>query len=147
MHGDGSKAVEGSQHIPVEGVPGDGVKLLWDRHLWAHADLLIVEPGQEKGQAEAQQCCALPELDVTNSSLPEPGMALRAALGTGTACSSQQGSIWEQPVGRTHCARSASPLLMGGWAAASSLGMDPWSLPQVIRNILHLCTQPHADSC
>lgn len=55
MHGDGSKAVEGFQHVPVERVPGDGVKLLWDRDLWAHADLLIVKPGWEKGHAETQQ--------------------------------------------------------------------------------------------
>lgn len=45
MHGDGSEAVEGFQHVAVEGVPGDGEKLLWDRDLRARADLLVVKPG------------------------------------------------------------------------------------------------------
>lgn len=45
VHGDRSKAVEGFQHVSVECVPGDRVKLLWDGDLWAHADLLVVKPG------------------------------------------------------------------------------------------------------
>lgn len=44
MHGDGSKAVEGFQDVSVECVPGDREKLLWDRDLWAGADLLVVKP-------------------------------------------------------------------------------------------------------
>lgn len=67
VHGDRSKAVEGFQHVPVEGVPGDGVKLLWDRHLGAHADLLVVKPGQRKASLKHSGAV----LDVTNSSLPE----------------------------------------------------------------------------
>lgn len=45
MHRDGSKAVEGFQHVSVERVPGDGEKLLRDGDLRARADLLIVKPG------------------------------------------------------------------------------------------------------
>lgn len=44
MHGDRSKAIEGFQDISVEHVPWDRSKLLRDRGLWAHADLLIIEP-------------------------------------------------------------------------------------------------------
>ena len=52
VHGDGREAVQGLEHLAVEGVPGHGGKLLGDRRLGAGADFLTVEPGARRSRPE-----------------------------------------------------------------------------------------------
>lgn len=46
VHGDRGEAVQGAEHLPVEGVPGNSGKLLGDGGLRAGADFLAIEPGR-----------------------------------------------------------------------------------------------------
>ena len=52
VHGDGCEAVQGLEHLAVEGVPGHRGKLLGDRRLGAGADFLAVEPGERRSRPE-----------------------------------------------------------------------------------------------
>lgn len=53
VHSNGGEAVQGLEHISVEGVPGDRGKLLGDRDLRTGANFLVVEPGRGEGTAQS----------------------------------------------------------------------------------------------
>ena len=89
MHGDGGEAVQGPEHVSIEGVPGNRGKLLRDRGLGAGAHFLTIEPGGGRGE----KCGRADGLAVGDSPPPTGGLRpppprpcrLHAKRGPGTA--------------------------------------------------------------